>query len=73
MCSYSKKWILLLDLLLIVYPPFYLLALRHLQKKVVERVRAFLKQADYVNDILASFKTSRIYGVLQDVEFFHST
>ena len=48
MCVYSRKWILLLDLLLVVYAPFYLTLLRFLQKRVVGKVRKFLKEADYV-------------------------
>ena len=48
MCVYSRKWILLLDLLLVVYAPFYLTLLRFLQKRVVGKVRKFLKESDYV-------------------------
>ena len=48
MCVYSTKWVILLDLLLIIYAPFYLGLLRFLQKRVVGKVRKFLKEADYV-------------------------
>ena len=48
MCVYSTRWILLLDLLLVVYAPFYLTLLRFLQKRVVGKVHKFLKEADYV-------------------------